>query len=67
MAYEMFLLLKQAIKQTKYEEAKRWQVSTIRVALLKVGATIKKTKRRIYYRFSRAFPYQDLLRQLILQ
>ena len=67
MAYEMFLLLKQAIKQTKYEEAKRWQVNTIRVALLKVGATIKKTKRRIYYRFSRAFPHQDLLRQLILQ
>ena len=67
IAYEMFLLLKQAIKQTKHEEAKRWQVNTIRVALLKVGATIKKTKRRIYYRFSRAFPHQDLLRQLILQ
>jgi len=67
LAYEMFLLLKQAIKKTKYDEAKRWQVNTIRVALLKVGATIKKTKRRIYYRFSRAFPHQDLLRQLILQ
>ena len=67
LAYEMFLLLKQAIKQTKYEEAKNWQVSTIRVSLLKVGATIKKTKRRVYYRFSRAFPHQDLLRQLILQ
>ncbi len=67
LAYEMFLLLKQAIKQTKYEAAKKWQVSTIRVSLLKVGATIKKTKRRIYYRFSKAFPHQDLLRQLILQ
>jgi len=67
LAYEMFLLLKKAIKQTKYEAAKKWQVSTIRVTLLKVGATIKKTKRRIYYRFSKAFPHQDLLRQLILQ
>jgi hypothetical protein len=67
LAYEMFLLLKQAIKQTKYEAAKKWQISTIRVSLLKVGATIKKTKRRIYYRFSKAFPHQDLLRQLILQ
>jgi len=67
LAYEMFVLLKQAIKQTKFEAAKKWQVSTIRVALLKVGATIKKTKRRIYYRFSKAFPHQDLLRQLILQ
>jgi hypothetical protein len=67
LAYEMFLLLKQGIKQTKYDEAKKWQIITIRVALLKVGATIKKTKRRIYYRFSRAFPHQDLLRELILQ
>jgi hypothetical protein len=67
MAYEMFLLLKQVIRQTKYEVAKKWQVRTIRVTLLKVGATIKKTKRRIYYRISKAFPHQDLLRQLILQ
>lgn len=67
LAYEMFLLLKQAIKHTKYEAAKKWQISTIRVSLLKVGATIKRTKRRIYYRFSKAFPHQDLLRQLILQ
>lgn len=67
LAYEMFLLLKQAIKQTKYQAAKKWQISTIRVTLLKVGATIKKTKRRIYYRFSKAFPHQELLRQLVLQ
>ncbi len=67
LAYEMFLLIKQGIKRTKYEVAKKWQVSTIRVALLKVGGTIKKTKRRIYYRFSRAFVHQDLLRELILQ
>lgn len=67
LAYEMFLLLKQAIKQTKHEAAKKWQISTIRVALLKVGATIKRTKRRIYYRFSKAFPNQCLLKELILQ
>lgn len=66
MAYEMFLLLKTAIKQTKNEVAKRWQISTIRASLLKVGATIKRTKRRIYYRFSKAFPQQILLRQLTL-
>lgn len=66
MAYEMFLLLKAAIKQTKNEVAKRWQISTIRASLLKVGATIKQTKRRIYYRFSKAFPQQQLLRQLTL-
>jgi len=43
------------------------QISTIRVSLLKVGATIKKTKKHIYYRLSKAFVCQDLLRQLILQ
>lgn len=35
--------------------------------LLKVGATIKTSKRRIYYKFSKAFVNQDLLRELIIQ
>lgn len=67
MAYEIFLLLKEAIKKTSYETAKKWQVCTIRASLLKVGATIKVTKRRIYYKFSKAFVNQGLLRQLMLQ
>ena len=67
LAYEMFLLIKQAIRKTKNKVASKWQIDTIRVSLLKVGATIKKTKRRIYYRFSRAFVQQKLLKQLILQ
>jgi hypothetical protein len=67
LAYEMFLLLKEAIKKTGFELAKKWQIDTIRVSLLKIGATIKKTKRRVYYRFSKAFVHQELLRQLILQ
>jgi len=67
LAYEMFLLVKQAIRKTKNEAAKKWQIDTIRVSLLKVGATIKKTQRRIYYRFSKAFAQQELLSQLMLQ
>lgn len=67
LAYEMFLLLKKAIKKTRFTAAKKWQINTIRVSLLKVGATIKKTKRRIYYRFSKAFVFQDLFRELALQ
>lgn len=67
LAYEMFLLLKKAIKKTRFEAAKKWQVSTIRASLLKIGATIKKTKRRVYYRFSKAFVHQELFRQLIVQ
>lgn len=67
LAYEMFLLLKEAIRKTKFEVAKKWQVSTIRASLLKVGATIKITKRRVYYRLSKAFVYQDLFRELAIQ
>jgi len=67
LAYEMFLLLKQAIKQTSVEEAKKWQISSIRTYLLKVGATIKITKKRIYYQLSKSFVYKDLFRQLVTQ
>jgi len=48
LTYEMFLLIKQKIKRTSVEVAKKWQVSSIRTYLLKVGTTIKITKRRIY-------------------
>lgn len=65
LAYEMFLLLKKAIRKTSFKKAKKWQIDTIRTSLLKVGATIKKTKRRIYYKLSSSFVYQDLFRQLI--
>lgn len=65
LAYEMFLLLKQSIKKTTFKKAWKWQIDTIRVSLLKVGATIKKTKRRIYYQLSSSFTYQDLFKQLI--
>lgn len=67
LAYEMFLLLKEAIRKTRVDEAKKWCIDTLRTRLLKIGATIKKTKRRIYYRLSKAFVFQDLFRQLIIQ
>jgi hypothetical protein len=63
----MFLALKAAIKKTKFDKAKTWLIDTIRVSLLKVGATIKITKRRIYYRLSKAFVFQDLFKELIFQ
>jgi len=67
LAYEMFLLIKQKIKKTSVEAAKKWQISSIRTYLLKVGATIKITKRRISYQLSKAFVYKDLFREIILQ
>ncbi|MFK5973688.1 MAG: transposase [Flavobacteriaceae bacterium] len=67
LAYEKFLLIKQKIKKTAVEAAKKWQISSIRTNLLKVGATIKITKRRIYYQLSKAFVYKDLFREIITQ
>ena len=40
----MYRLLKKAIKNTSSKDAWKWQVDTIRVSLLKVGATKKKPK-----------------------
>ena len=67
LAYELFVLLKQALRATTQKAAHTWQISTIRTRLLKVGATIRTTKRRIYYRLSKAFVHKRLFRELIGQ
>jgi hypothetical protein len=67
LAYEMFLLIKQRIKKTTFDSEKKWQISMIRTYLLKVGATIKITKKRIFYQLSKAFVYKDLFRDIITQ
>lgn len=67
LAYEMFLLIKQRIKKSSFDIAKKWQISSIRTYLLKVGATIKITKKRIFYKLSKAFVYKDLFREIITQ
>lgn len=67
LAYEMFLLLKKNIKKTTFQKAKKWQINTIRTQLLKIGATLKITKKRIYYQLSKAFVNQDLFREIITQ
>ena len=51
----------------KRGEAKKWQINSIRTYLLKIGAIVKKTKRRIYYRLSKAFVHQELFYELIFQ
>lgn len=65
IAYEMFLLLKQKIANTSHDIAKKWQIDTIRTRLLKIGATIKFTVRRVFYRLSKSFVYQDLFMELL--
>lgn len=67
LAYEMFLLIKQKIKKASVEVAEKWQINSIRTYLLKVGATIKITKKRVFYQLSKSFVYKDLFREIITQ
>ena len=67
LAYEMFLLIKGRINKSSFDIAKKWQISSIRTYLLKVGATIKITKKRIFYQLSKAFVYKGLFREIITQ
>jgi len=65
IAYEMFRLIKLDINKTNFKKAKKWQINNIRLFLLKVAGTIKKTKRRITVGLSESFVYKDLYMQLI--
>ncbi len=65
IAYEMFRLIKVEIKKTNFIKAKKWQINNIRLFLLKVGGTIKKTKKRIIVSLSNSFVYKGLYMQLM--
>jgi len=67
ITYEMFLIIKQMIKKTNHIKAHKWQIDNIRLYLLKVGGTIKKTVKRVYIRLSKSFVYKELFRELIFQ
>lgn len=67
ITYEMFLIIKNMIRKTKFHEARKWQIDNIRLYLLKAGGTIKKTAKRIYLKISKAFVYKDLLLELAFQ
>jgi len=67
IVYEMFLIIKQMIRKTKFHKAYKWQIDNIRLYLLKVGGTIKKTARRVYLKLSKAFVHKDLLLELAFQ
>jgi len=65
IAYEMFLFIKLMIKKTSSIDAKKWQVNNIRLFLLKIGGTIRKTKRRIFISFSKHAKYKHLFQEII--
>lgn len=65
LCYKMFEKIKERIKTTKNEPAKKWQIDNIRLYLLKIGTTIKMTVRRVIIKFSNAFTHQNLLTEVL--
>ena len=66
MAYEFFLIIKNRIRKTTFEKAKKWQIDSIRTYLLKINTSIKITKKRVYYSFSKTCLYTELFAQLLV-
>jgi hypothetical protein len=65
LGYELFRLIKVLIQKSGFKQSLKWQVNTIRLNLLKIGAWFKKTKRRISIHFSQSFRYRELLNRLL--
>lgn len=62
-AYCLFWLLRHHLQGTELATA---QVHTLRLKLLKIGARIRETSRRIWVHLASGYPYRDLL-ALVLQ
>jgi hypothetical protein len=63
VAYALMQMLRHAgLAGTEMEKA---QCGTIRTKLLKIGARVKVTVRRIWVAMSSAYPYQDLLVRIL--
>jgi hypothetical protein len=61
-AYCLFWLLRRHLKGTDLAAA---QVNTLRLKLLKIGARIRETSRRIWVHLASGYPYRDLLAGLL--
>ena len=57
-AYVLFWLLRRHLQGTELAIA---QVNTLRLKLLKIGARIRETSRRIWVHLASGYPYRDLL------
>ena len=62
MAYCLFRLLRRHLQGTDLATA---QVNTLRLKLLKIGARIRETSRRIWVHLASGYPYRDLLAGLL--
>jgi len=61
-AYCLFWLLRRHLQGTELATA---QVNTLRLKLLKIGARIRETSRRIWVHLASGYPYHDLLAGLL--
>jgi hypothetical protein len=61
-AYCLFWLMRHHLQGTKRATA---QVNTLRLKLLKIGARIRQTSRRIWVHLASGYPYYDLLAGLL--
>ncbi len=59
----MMALRHVGLKETKMEKA---QCHTIREKLLKVGAHIRVTVRKVWLSFSESYPYRELFERVLL-
>jgi hypothetical protein len=62
VAYCLFWLLRHHLQGTELATA---QVNTLRLKLLKIGARIRETSRRIWVHLASGYPYRDLLAGLL--
>jgi hypothetical protein len=57
LAFVFFLLLRRYLEDTELETA---QVDTIRLKLLKIGARVRQTSRKIWFHLASGYPLQEL-------
>lgn len=61
-AYCLFLLLRRHLAGTELDTA---QVGTLRLKLLKIGAQVRETRRRIWFHLASGYPHQMLFARLL--
>ncbi|MEA3436370.1 MAG: IS1380 family transposase [Thermodesulfobacteriota bacterium] len=60
LCYELFRMIKELIRKSGKKDAAKWQISNIRLYLMKVGATIRRRVRRITVCFSKSYVCREL-------
>ncbi len=65
LAYEFFRIIKELIKKSGEKEASKWQINNIRLYLMKVGATIKMSVRRVTVSLSKSYVCRELFCKIV--